>query len=144
MSFRVDIATREQFELAYQIRVNVFVHEQQIAIEEELDEQDPLSVHFIVFETLTNKPVATCRLVPDKDHCHLGRMCILEEYRSIGLGKLMSDKFDTEARKLGYKTITIHAQKYAQPFYEKIGYQLMDKPSFFEVGIEHVHMAKYL
>ena len=143
--FVVRKITQTEFDLAYQIRVQVFVQEQGIAVEEELDDLDPVCTHFILMDTLDQKVVGTCRLVPqDSTECHLGRMCILKEYRNQGLAKLLCDHFDVEARHQNYKIVTIHAQCSAQQFYEKVGYKPTNDPLFMEAGIEHLFMIKHL
>jgi predicted GNAT family N-acyltransferase len=143
----VKITTKEEFELAYQVRVKVFVHEQGIAVEEELDHLDPTCTHFLLYDATISpsKPIGTCRLVPsDTKECHMGRLCILKEYRGKGLGALLSKHFDQEALKQNYSSVAIHAQSYAQEFYQRLGYAKTDTPPFLEVGIEHIHMIKNL
>jgi predicted GNAT family N-acyltransferase len=143
----IKTTTKEEFDLAYQVRVDVFVHEQGIPVEEELDDQDSVSTHFLLYDTSIQpqKAIGTCRLVPsDTKECHLGRLCVLKEYRMKGLGVLLSEYFDQEARKQNYSTVAIHAQSYARHFYERLGYQQTDEPPFLEVGIEHIHMVKHL
>ena len=63
------------------IRFAVFVEEQGVPREIELDEHDALSVHVVAFED--QAPVATGRLLPDG---HIGRMAVLKDWRGRGIG----------------------------------------------------------
>ena len=54
------------------IRFTVFVEEQGVPREIELDEQDALSIHAVAFDD--RQPVATGRLLPDG---HIGRRAVL-------------------------------------------------------------------
>ena len=75
-------ATPELISKCYEIRISVFVDEQNCNLENELDDKDALSTHFLLF--LNSKPVGTCRLVPDvNEECHLGRLAILKEARGL-------------------------------------------------------------
>lgn len=137
------VTNDQDFQLAYQIRVKVFVEEQGIPESEELDDLDPKCTHFIVLDG--DQAVGTCRLVPSTNNeCNLGRLAVIASHRKRGLAKLLADAMEKEAIRLNYDTITIHAQTRSSGFYRKIGYKEMDKPRFLEVEIEHMHMYKQL
>src|SRR2546426_12839481 len=68
-------------ELATPIRFTVFVEEQGVPREIELDEMDERSLHALAFED--GQPVATGRLLPDG---HIGRMAVLKKWRGRGIG----------------------------------------------------------
>ena len=63
------------------IRFAVFVEEQGVPLEIELDEMDPKSLHAVAFEDAS--PVGTGRLLPDG---HVGRMAVLKNWRGRGVG----------------------------------------------------------
>jgi predicted GNAT family N-acyltransferase len=137
---------RSLFEIAYQIRIHVFVEEQAIPIEEELDADDEISTHFLIY--FDEFPVGTARLVlgkcPDSDikTCHLGRLAILREYRGRGLGIPLVQAVHQLGQSLGYEASKIHGQSYAVPFYEKVGYKTDENAEpFMECGIEHQMMT---
>lgn len=59
------------------IRFEVFVQEQQVPLELELDEMDRLSLHALAFDA-QGRAIATGRLLPDG---HIGRMAVLSSER---------------------------------------------------------------
>ena len=69
---------------AQHIRELVFILEQDIAPEDEWDDQDPISTHFVVYDA--DQPIATARLLSND---HVGRVAVLKEYRSKEIGKLV-------------------------------------------------------
>ena len=124
------------------IRKKVFIEEQGVPEEIELDELDKSSFHAICF--LNNHPVATGRLIKvSENHFQIGRMAVLKEYRRYGLGKAVIDFLENEAIETGAKTITLHAQEYVKNFYLKSGYYEKGNV-FLEAGILHIEMYKNL
>jgi predicted GNAT family N-acyltransferase len=67
------------------IRFEVFVQEQQVPLELELDEMDRLSLHALAFDA-QGRAIATGRLLPDG---HIGRMAVLSSERKKGVGALV-------------------------------------------------------
>lgn len=64
------------------------------------------------------------------DATHLNRIAVSEEYRGKSLGKLLTDKFLEESKKLGFKKTTLSTlydkeHEYVISFYEKHGYKLL-------------------
>ncbi len=64
------------------IRETVFIHEQHVPVELEWDEFDADCLHILAVD-LTGKPIGTARLLPDG---HIGRMAVLREWSSHGVG----------------------------------------------------------
>ena len=62
---------------AQAIRFDVFVKEQQVPAEIELDEMDPLCLHAIAYDA-DGQAVGTGRLLPDG---HIGRMAVMKVAR---------------------------------------------------------------
>ncbi|KAI8902266.1 acyl-CoA N-acyltransferase [Globomyces pollinis-pini] len=130
---------------AFLIRIKVFVEEQKVPGTEELDLEDLTAHHFLLTDKEKQIPCGTIRLTEDADgQGILGRLCILKEYRSLGLGKLLVNAVERKANELQYKKIRLHGQLYAEKFYTKCGYLKEDLPHFMECGIEHIHMVKFL
>jgi predicted GNAT family N-acyltransferase len=121
------------------IRFTVFVEEQGVPREIELDEQDAVSVHALAFEgdKQDGKPVATGRLLPDG---HIGRMAVLKEWRNRGVGGLMLQALLAEARRRGYREVVLSAQVHAAEFYERHGF-IKKGEEYMEAGIRHQEMA---
>ena len=120
------------------IREQVFIREQQVPPELEVDELDPLSRHVLLFEN--DKPVATGRLTPAG---HIGRVAVLDAYRQRGYGAQVMAKLESIAANLGLKRVALGAQCQAMPFYAKLGYRACGEV-FMDAGIEHQQMEKVL
>jgi len=120
------------------IRFTVFVEEQGVPIDIELDGQDVLSVHALVFDE--DKPVATGRLLPDG---HIGRMAVLKDWRRRGIGALMLQSLMERAKERGYPEVVLSAQVQAVPFYRAHGFEA-EGEEYLEAGIRHQAMKRRL
>ena len=118
-------------EMATPIRFKVFVDEQRVPAEEELDELDAVSLHAVI--TLDGEPIATGRLCPDG---RIGRMAVLKEFRGEGFGGLLLSALIEAARDRGHQEVFLHAQCQALGFYESLGF-VAKGPVFSEAGIDH-------
>ena len=70
------------------IRHQVFVDEQHVPIEEEIDEHDPVAMHWLAYGP-DDIPMATARMLPDGQ---IGRMAVLKDYRQLGVGSALMRK----------------------------------------------------
>jgi predicted GNAT family N-acyltransferase len=120
------------------IRFAVFVEEQGVPREIELDEQDALSLHAVAFED--HKPVATGRLLPDG---HIGRMAVLKEWRGRGIGGLLLQRLMERAKQRGDSEVALSAQVHAVAFYRAHGF-IPDGEEYLEAGIRHQAMKRRL
>jgi predicted GNAT family N-acyltransferase len=120
------------------IRFTVFVEEQRVPREIELDEMDPRSVHAVAFEN--DLPVGTGRLLPDG---HIGRMAVLKERRGRGIGGLILQRLMDEARKRGDREVALSAQVHATAFYRAHGF-VEEGAEYLEAGIPHRDMRRSL
>ena len=128
---------------AVRIRQKVFVQEQGVPANLEIDENEAYSVHFVLY-TEEEKPAATVRLLPlDDQTFKLQRMAVLKEYRGKKLGAEIIAEAETFAKQQGFKTIELGAQLTAEAFYQKLGYVAYGE-IFQDAGIDHVHMKKEL
>jgi predicted GNAT family N-acyltransferase len=117
------------------IRFSVFVEEQGVPREIELDEQDAVSVHALAYED--DQPVATGRLLPDG---HIGRMAVLKEWRNRGVGGRLLQALIAEARRRGVREVVLSAQIHAADFYERHGF-VKKGAQYMEAGIRHQEMT---
>jgi predicted GNAT family N-acyltransferase len=119
---------------ASRIRLAVFVEEQRVPPEIEMDAHDALSVHALAYDD--GKAVGTGRLLPDG---HIGRMAVLREHRAQGVGGAILVRLIAEARRSGMREVVLSAQTHALEFYRKHGFA----PSggvYMEAGIPHQEM----
>jgi len=120
------------------IRFEVFVREQRVPEEIELDEMDPRSIHAVAFGD--GKPVGTGRLLPDG---HIGRMAVLRDWRRKGVGALLLQDLMSKAKDQGHREIVLSAQVHAVPFYLRHGFE-REGPVYEEAGIAHQAMRRAL
>jgi predicted GNAT family N-acyltransferase len=136
---QIELMTWEQARAhASPIRFTVFVEEQGVPFEIELDEHDPVCVHALAFED--GKAVATGRLLPDG---HIGRMAVLKEWRSRGIGGLLLTSLIGRARERGNREVVLSAQINAARFYLAHGF-VPHGNEYMEAGIRHQEMRRWL
>lgn len=131
--FRVDWQT-EGARLAG-IRREVFVHEQQVAEDEEWDGLDPSCRHVIALAH-DGDAIGTGRLLPDG---RIGRMAVLKPWRGRGVGSALLRELIALARETGFAETRLHGQTHALAFYRKHGYLPLGE-EFLEAGIPHYEM----
>ena len=120
------------------IRYTVFVEEQGVPRDIELDEMDPRCIHAVAFED--DKAVATGRLLPDG---HIGRMAVLKEWRGRGIGGQILNALMNEARARGDREVALSAQVHATAFYRAHGF-VEEGAEYLEAGIAHRDMRRGL
>nr|WP_239544617.1 GNAT family N-acetyltransferase [Virgibacillus halotolerans] len=119
----------------------VFVEEQKVPAEEELDEYDKTSTHFIGYEG--NEVIATSRLRFADDYGKLERICILKDHRGKSHGSHMIEAMEAAITEKGYTKAKLNAQTHAIAFYKRLGYEVVSG-EFMDAGIPHVTMIKQL
>ncbi|OMF38353.1 GNAT family N-acetyltransferase [Paenibacillus sp. FSL H8-0548] len=135
------ITTEEQLEEAYRIRKAVFVKEQGVPEEAELDEYDDVADHVLVY--FENEAVGTGRVRIVDDMAKLERICVLSTHRKHRLGQAIMEELEAIAIEKGVAKAKLHGQVQAAPFYEKQGYEIASTV-FMEEDIPHVKMIKDL
>jgi predicted GNAT family N-acyltransferase len=120
------------------IRLAVFVEEQGVPPEIEMDAIDAQCLHAVAFEKET--PVGTGRLLPDG---HIGRMAILKPWRGRGIGSAILERLIEAARRRGDREIVLSAQVHAVGFYRGRGFQPVGEV-YEEAGIAHQKMVRVL
>ncbi|MFS0782833.1 GNAT family N-acetyltransferase [Bacillus sp. 1P06AnD] len=124
----------------YSIRHTVFMEEQQVDVENEKDQYENQSIHFLL-RTAEGVAIGAgrMRLVEGKGKAE--RVCILKHARSLGGGKSIMEAMEAFARENTIPSILLNAQKQAIGFYEKLGYSTISE-EFMEAGILHRKMEK--
>ena len=129
-------------EAAIGVRFRVFVSEQAVPPEEELDEADATATHAIALSG--SDTIGTGRLLRRDDvTAVIGRMAVDSEYRRKGVGGQILLFLEEEARSQGYQRSVLHAQEYVKSFYASHGY-VEHGDVFLEVNIPHIEMRKEL
>lgn len=114
------------------VRFAVFVDEQHVPIELELDEHDPNAIHILVRDS-EKEPIATGRMLSDG---HIGRMAVLKDYRDQGIGTEILKNFIGIAKTQNLENVFLDAQCNALGFYERLGFKAYGD-IFDDAGIPH-------
>ena len=139
------LKSKEELNLGFALRIEVFVKEQKVPIELELDEKDHSenTIHIGYFND--NKLIGVARLIDlDKDVIHIGRVVIDKEYRGQGIGRELIIGCETIAKDILKREVIIElsAQIQAEKFYKSLGYNRVNDIIYLDAGIEHVDMMK--
>ncbi|WP_342305425.1 GNAT family N-acetyltransferase [Methanolobus sp. ZRKC5] len=129
----------DDFSDAYKVRRDVFVIEQNIDENLELDEYDVISLHLVVYNDKI--PVATGRIFEHDDSFTIGRICIIKEYRNRNIGKLLMKNLIEKTISMGAKELHLSSQLYATGFYKKFGFKEYGE-TYDDAGIEHISMIR--
>ncbi|MFH5822593.1 GNAT family N-acetyltransferase [Georgenia sp. AZ-5] len=156
----VRVTRREQLEQAWAVRMEVFVDEQHVPAEEEVDDLDTAetTTHVLAVDTATGAVLGTGRLLTDPAHAgevHLGRLAVRAAARGRGVGArlvvalegLALAEHGVAASRPGAGdealavTVVLSAQEHATGFYRRLGYELLDGRRYLDAGIWHRDMA---
>jgi len=143
---------------AHALRLEVFVDEQGVPVEEEIDELDtaPTTTHVLVRDRARGGAVvATGRLLTDPAHpgeVHVGRVAVAGSARGTGAGAAVMRALEAVALAehavsgpdgRPAVTVLLSAQVQAIGFYERLGY-VVSGPVYLDAGIDHRDAAKTL
>lgn len=134
---------------ALAIREVVFIEEQHVPEGIERDADDARAFHVVAHQG--GHAIGTGRLVtlatPPSGETgnwgQIGRMAVLQAHRKSKVGSKLLMALETEAKRRKIGGIILHAQLYAQAFYERHGYRAAG-PVFQEAGMDHLEMKKTL
>ncbi len=123
------------------IRTKVFIIEQNIPADMEIDEYDQVAIHFILREN--NQAIATARvlLCEDKNNAKVGRVAVLSSHQNKGYGKQLMLDVEKLMKANHIKQLSLSSQEHAIKFYQKIGYQVVGD-FYDDCGIPHIDMIK--
>jgi ribosomal protein S18 acetylase RimI-like enzyme len=71
------------------------------------------------------------------------QVAVSDDARKLGVGRLLVEEAELEARRRGWRRMVLHARQTAVAFYERLGYAIEGEP-FVEIGLPHRLMAKAL
>ena len=130
---------RDARDLLMRVRTEVFIREQAVPPELELDGRDAACAHVLARDA-AGAPIGAGRLLPDGQ---IGRMAVLPAWRGTGVGAAMLTALVEEARRRGVREVHLHAQTRARRFYERHGFRA-EGEEYLEAGIPHVGMRRSL
>ncbi|WP_435299893.1 GNAT family N-acetyltransferase [Timonella sp. A28] len=147
------VVTDELLQEAFAVRVEVFVHEQAVPLEEEVDDYDAHSstVHVVAIEHSEHGEtiLGTARLLPPVSQgstFHIGRVAVRAAARGKNVGSLLVTALEDEARSLQPHgaVVELSAQEQALDFYRKLGYVEVDGRRYLDADIWHRDMRKLI
>jgi ElaA protein len=130
--------TDPAFARCLEIRLAVFVGEQNVPEAEERDTYDATARHFLAL--VDGTPAGTARLLDKPEGAKITRVAVLRAYRGQGIGEALMRHIEA-LHPTG--RFMLDAQVHAQAFYARLGYAAQGAV-FLEAGIAHVHMSKQL
>lgn len=135
----VKVTTEQELKDAFAIRKIVFVEEQHVDVEEEIDQYEDECTHFVLYDEYDAVGAGRFRIVDGKGKVE--RICVLPSYRGNGSGKKIMDAIESYAADQPVQLVKLNAQTQAIPFYEKLGYTTVSE-EFMDAGIPHKTMEK--
>ena len=134
-------ATDPLMSAVYALRHEVFVIEQGVPEELEVDDNDKVAAHLAALSE--GHVVGTLRIVRNERAAKIGRMAVSASARKKGIGRELMEFAAAVASRDGAEEIILGAQLAAREFYKRIGY-LEEGAVFDDAGIPHVTMRKKL
>ena len=120
------------------IRFEVFVDEQNVPEELEIDGLDDEAKHLLVYSD--DEPIGTGRILIDG---HIGRVAVLKKYRGLGIGKSVMQELIKWAQKNNLEKLWLSSQWHAHSFYLDLGF-VCEGEIYEEAGIDHIKMYRVL
>jgi len=117
-----------------EVRHKVFVLEQSIPLEIEMDGKDSDCIHFLALER--SKPIGAARL---QKYGKIERVSVLREYRTNGIGTAIMKVVIEKAKDLNVEKIYLHSQIDSKNFYKQLGF-VQHGETFFEADKPHIEM----
>ena len=131
------VRNKEDLDNVLRVRKAVFIKEQDVPEEIEIDEFDKTAKHIMVL--YKNKPIGCARIRLINKKAKLERIAILKKYRGNGFGKILMDYLIDYCKNNNVKEIMMNSQYYLKDYYNKFGFKPRGK-TFMEAGIKHIEM----
>jgi len=133
-----EVSTPQEMEHVFQIRDEVFVHEQALTHDARFDPDDRRSIHFLAY--LDGKPVGTGRLTVLTREAQVAWVAVRKPYRQHGVGKAVMIAILERARDEEADYVVLNAQSHALEFYRRLGFETLGH-EFRMAGIPHQVMV---
>lgn len=131
-----------RWEGVVRLRLRVYVDEQKVPLELELDEYDRSAWHLALLWQDT--VVGTLRVVWEPDEvAHIGRLAIAADHRKKGLASVLIQRAIDEAINRGCRRAVLDAQTWITHLYAAFGFSVTGD-EFLDAGIPHFRMVRLL
>lgn len=135
-----EITAPEETQTCFELRKQVFVEEQKVPLELEMDGMDADARHFAV--KTGDRIIATCRVRRLGSAAKIERVAVLKDYRRMGIGQtLMKYVLQVLLRQGDIQLLKLSSQADAVPFYEKLGFKTRGN-EYIDAGMPHYDMVK--
>jgi predicted GNAT family N-acyltransferase len=135
----IQVTKEQQLQDAFSVRKSVFVEEQQVPLEEEIDEFESSAAHFVLYDGELAVGAGRFRVLDGIGKVE--RICVLSSHRKGGSGKALMTAIEDFAKEQNIHELKLNAQTHAIPFYNKLGYEVVSE-EFLDAGIPHRTMKK--
>ena len=132
------IAGNKDHSEALALRKEVFVDEQGCSEDEEFDGFDEHALHLVIY--VDEAPAACGRIWHGGSGFRIGRLAVKKQFRRQKLGDLALRLLLYKAFNSGAETVSINAQTYIMPLYEKFGFKAYGE-EFMDAGRPHYSMS---
>ncbi|MGG1396295.1 GNAT family N-acetyltransferase [Bacillus salipaludis] len=133
------VENEKELEDAFSVRRTVFIDEQNVPEEEEIDQHEEEATHFVLYHE--GSPIGAGRFRLVDGFGKVERICIMKQARGTGAGKAIMNGIEDYARKMGIQKLKLNSQTHAIPFYGGLGYEVVSE-EFMDAGIPHKTMVK--
>lgn len=140
------IRNKSEYEKVLKIRTAVFIKEQKVPRDIEMDECENTSWRIIggsgrkyIIAFYGKRAIGCGRLRFTDGKAKLERVAVLKRYRNKGFGTLILKYMVKYAKRKNPKEIYMHAQYYLKDYYAKQGFRPAGR-IFYEAGIKHIKM----
>ena len=135
------VKNEHQLRTALKIREIVFVEEQGISKNMDVDGKDRQAIHALMFDHGVG--IATGRLLCEGNQKgHISRIAVLNDYRGKKLGSKIIEFLELEAKKMGVPGVYLHPHDYLESFYHNLGYQTVSNSGFYVGKYRLIKMTK--
>jgi predicted GNAT family N-acyltransferase/MFS family permease len=138
----VRVASPDELPACLRLRRQVFVDEQRVPVDEELDGLDERCTHFVARQDRELVGTARMRFVGE-GKAKAERVAVRASARGAGVGRVLMLALEVEAAQRGASEVVLNAQISARDFYSRLGY-VPEGEEFLDAGIVHVAMRKRL
>ncbi len=126
---------------ALDLRRAVFVEEQGVPPEMEVDDEDKEAIHLVA--TIGERVVATLRITSMGNADRIGRVAVRREFRGKRIASRLVERANRLIAENGRREIMLHAQIQTVDFYRRLGY-CEEGEVEMDAGIPHIWMRKRL
>lgn len=132
------VESEAEIALCLDLRRQVFMDEQGVSEEEEIDGLDPVCRHVLAMDN--GSAVAAARVKTSGDLAKIQRVCVATAYRGQGLGaRLIECILDRLRGEDAVSQVRLGAQIHALKFYERFGFRPVGE-TYLDAGIPHQDM----